>query len=139
MVHLQQVMAVGYPKYLALFGDEKNLLGLCIREGTAEFFASLTTGRITQDEALEYTLEHEERLWNWLAQEIDGPETGDWMWQKPADPEQPYHVGYAMGFRIVEAYYNQATDKAQAVKDILGVTDFVSFLNDSHYADRFEK
>ncbi len=137
MVHLQQVMAVGYPKYLALFGNEKNLLGLCIREGTAEFFAHLATGRITQDKALEYTLEHEERLWKWLAQEMDGAETGDWMWRKPADPDQPYHVGYAMGYRIVEAYYNQASDRAQAVKDILSVTDYTSFLENSHYADRF--
>jgi hypothetical protein len=32
MVHIQQVMAVGYERYKALFGPEKSLLGLCIRE-----------------------------------------------------------------------------------------------------------
>jgi len=134
LVHFQQVVAVGYDKYKALYGPEKSLLGLCIREGTAELFADLVTGNITQDEAVEYTLEHEKRLWNWLVKEMDSAETGDWMWKKPEDPEQPYHVGYVMGYRIVEAYYNNAADKAQAVDEILSVSDYRAFLDKSGYA-----
>ncbi len=139
LVHFQQVVAVGYDKYKALFGPEKSLLGLCIREGTAEFFADLVTGRITQDEGLEYTLKHEERLWEQFETEMNGEETGDWMWKKPEDPEQPYHVGYAMGYRIVEAYYNNAEDKAGAVNDILSVTDYQGFLDQSGYRDKMSR
>ena len=138
LVHFQQVMHVGYDKYKALFGPEKNLLGLCIREGTAEFFTDLVTGRITQDEALEYVTSHEKELWKEFQIEMAGSETGDWMWQKPADPEQPYHVGYAMGYMIVKAYYEQSDDKAQAVTDILSVTDYPEFLNKSGYAEKFQ-
>ena len=137
LVHFQQVMAVGYDKYKALFGPEKNLLGLCIREGTAEFYANLVTGNITQDEAVDYTMKHERRLWEWLRKEMHGQETGDWMWSKPSDPEQPRHVGYVMGYLIVESYYNNATDKTQAVREILGVTDYKAFFEQSGYAEKF--
>lgn len=137
LVHFQQVVAVGYEKYAALFGPEKNLLGLCIREGIGEFFTYLVTGKITQSNALEFTLKNEKRLWNWLKKEMDGTETGDWMWAKPEDPDQPRHVGYAMGFKIVEAYYNNAKDKQKAVEEILSVTDYPAFLNKSGYAAKF--
>jgi hypothetical protein len=137
LVHFQQVVAVGYEKYKALFDPEKSLLGLCIREGTAEFFADLVTGTITQDEALEFTLQHEKELWDWFRKEMHGRETGDWMWKQPEDPDQPRHVGYVMGYRIVQAYYNNAEDKHQAVLDILSVTDYTAFLEKSGYAGRF--
>ncbi|UCE17266.1 MAG: hypothetical protein JSV84_10215 [Gemmatimonadota bacterium] len=139
LVHFQQVMAVGYDKYKALFGPEKNLLGLSIREGTAEFFANLVTGKITQDEAVDYTLKHERRLWHLFRKEMNGAETGDWMWSKPSDPEQPMHVGYVLGSLIVEAYCTNANDKSKAVREILGVTDYQAFLEQSRYAEKFEE
>ncbi|UCE07965.1 MAG: hypothetical protein JSW07_08020 [bacterium] len=133
LVHIQQVLAVGYDKYKALFGPEKSLLGLCIREGTAEFFADLVTGKIGQDEALEYTRRNEKRLWKWFKKEMYGQETGDWMWTKPTDPEQQQHVGYAMGYLIVKAYYDNAKDKAKAAREIIAVTNYSDFLEKSGY------
>jgi hypothetical protein len=138
LVHFQQVVAVGYEKYAALFGPEKSLLGLCIREGIGEFFSYLVNGSITQDKALQFTLKNEKRLWEELQQEMHGSETGDWMWAKPKDPEQPRHVGYAMGFRIVESYYKNSKNKQQAVKEILSVTNYKDFLNKSGYTSKFE-
>ena len=137
LTHFQQGVAIGYAKYKALFGPEKSLLGLCIREGTAEFFANLTTGTITQDEAVEFLQTHERRLWLQFAKEMDGRETGDWMWSTPADSTQPPHVGYVLGMRIVESYYNNAEDKAQAVREILAVTDYRTFLRMSGYDSKF--
>jgi hypothetical protein len=137
LVHFQQVMAVGQEKYIALYGPEKNLLGLCIREGTAEFFANLVTGKITQDKSVDFTLKNEKRLWELFIKEMHGQETGDWMWSKPSDPEQPNLVGYVIGYRIVEAYYKNAKDKEQALHEILSVTDYSAFLEKSGYADQF--
>lgn len=59
--------------------------------------------------------------------------TGDWMWRIPGDPNQPYHVAYVMGARIVEAYYNKAEDKLRAVAEILSVVDYEEFLKKSGY------
>jgi hypothetical protein len=137
LVHFQQVLAVGYDKYAKLFGPEKNLLGLCIREGTAEFFADLVTGTITQDEAVTFTKKNEKKLWEWFRRQMHGRETGDWMWKKPEDPEQPYHVGYVMGYLIVESYYENAGEKTRAVQDIISVTDYPAFLQNSGYEEKF--
>ncbi|UCG53024.1 MAG: hypothetical protein JSW58_05570 [Candidatus Latescibacterota bacterium] len=137
LVHFQQVVAVGYPKYKALFGPEKSLLGLTIREGTAEFFADLVTGEMTQDEAREFTIAREPELWEQFQKDMLGSETGDWMWQKPSDPEQPRHVAYVLGARIVESYYKNAPDKEKAVREILSVTDYPAFLEKSGYAGQF--
>jgi hypothetical protein len=137
LVHFQQVMAVGHEKYIALYGPEKNLLGLCIREGTAEFFANLVTGKITQDKAVDFTMKNEKRLWELFIKEMHGRETGDWMWSEPSDPEQPNLVGYVIGYRIVKAYYNNAKDKEQALREILSVTDYSTFLEKSGYTDQF--
>jgi hypothetical protein len=137
LVHFQQVVAVGYPKYSALFGPEKSLLGLTIREGTAEFFSDLVTGEFTQDEARDYVMTHEGELWKRFQAEMTGRETGDWMWQQPSDPEQPPHVAYVMGALIVEAYYNSGSDRERTVNEILSVTDYESFLERSGYARRF--
>lgn len=139
LVHFQQGMALGYEKYAALFGPERNLLGLCIREGTAEFFAHHVTGRITQSEALPWTLKHEELLWERFQKDMHGSETKDWMWQQPQDPDQPMHVGYALGFRIVERYYEHSQDKQAAVREILSVTEFPEFLERSGYGDQFSQ
>jgi hypothetical protein len=136
MIHIQQVAAIGYEKYTAIFDPEKEktLLALCIREGAAEYLAHLVTGGITQDEAYTYTVENEKRLWQRFQKEMLGSETGDWMWARPKNPDQPMHIGYTLGFRIVQAYYENAKDKAQAVKEILSVTDYPAFLERSGYA-----
>ena len=130
---------MGIKKYLALFGPKKNLLGLCIREGTAEFFSDLVSGKITQEKARDYVLKHEKELWDLFQPDMSGRETKDWMWKKPKNPKQPPHVGYVMGFLIVKAYYDQAKDKTKAVQEILSVTDYPAFLKKSQYENRFKE
>jgi hypothetical protein len=138
LVHFQQAMAVGMQKYVALFGPEKSLLGLTIREGTAEFFADLVTGRITQEKARDYVLKHEKRLWQQFQKEMYGKETGDWMWKKPKDPDQPPHIAYFMGSLFAKSYYDHAKDKTKAVLEILSVTDYKGFFEKSKYAEKFK-
>jgi hypothetical protein len=82
-------------------------------------------------------LEHEKGLWERFRQEMNSRETGEWMWKTPSDPDQPPHVAYMLGYRIVEAYYNRAENKNEAVREILAVTDYPAFLKRSGYADRF--
>jgi uncharacterized protein YjaZ len=120
-----------------VFGPEKSLLALTIREGAAEFFADRATGRITQEKARPYVLEHEKELWERFRKEMKGRETGEWMWKTPGNPSQPPHVAYMLGYRIVEAYYHRAEDKNEAVREIFAVTDYPAFLERSGYADQF--
>jgi hypothetical protein len=102
MVHMQQVQAIGLEKYRAIFGPEKSLLALTVREGIAEYYAYRVTGHMTQDEAQAFVREHERELWEEFQQEMLGSETGDWMWATPNNPAQPPHIAYVMGARITE-------------------------------------
>ncbi|MDX1741646.1 MAG: hypothetical protein R3178_10145, partial [Rhodothermales bacterium] len=81
--------------------------------------------------------EREAELWGRFKSEMMGQETGDWMWSQPADPEQPPHIAYYLGARIVKSYYDRAADKAEAVRQILSVTDYPAFLAASGYGEQF--
>ncbi len=133
LVHFQQAMAQGLETYRAIYGPRKSLLAISVREGAAEFLVRLALGGHQQRSEYDYYVEHEAELWERFRAQMLGTETGEWMWVRPADPAQPWNLGYVIGMRIVEAYYEQAGDKAQAIRDILGTTDFVGFLEQSGY------
>ena len=46
-------------------------------------------------------------------------------------------LGYYIGYKICESYYQSAKDKKQAIKDILEIKDFNQFLIDSKYEAKF--
>ncbi len=133
MSHIQQALAMGIEQYQLIYGPERSLLAFTIREGVAEYLADRVTGRMTQEEGRSFVEQHERELWQRFEPEMLGSETGDWMWSQPADPEQPRHVAYVLGARIVSVYYENARDKDQAIHDILAVTDYPAFLERSGY------
>ena len=133
MVHMQQLRALG-EQYFAIYGSEKSLLALAIREGIAVFFSQRAVGLEPHRlPARDYLLAHEKELWCRFRESMAGAETGDWMWSRPSDPKQPADLGYVLGARIVEAYYERAPVKAEAVRRILSVTDYPAFLRASGY------
>jgi len=138
LVHFQQLRATGPDEFYALFGPKKSLLGLTIREGTAEFFADHATGRMTQQDAVEYCLANEEAVWERFQSRMLGDDTDGWMWSTPSDPDVPRDLGYVFGARIVKAYFDKANDKRQAVREILGAVDYEALLKKSGYGTQFE-
>lgn len=60
--------------------------------------------------------------------------TDDWLFNT-YNPETGYpgNLGYFIGFRICESYYNQATNKQRAIKEMLEIQDFERFLKESKY------
>jgi hypothetical protein len=136
-IHVQQALTIGMEEYQAIFGPKMSLLALAIREGSAYFLTLLSTGGHTHKESYNYCVQNEKDLWARFKEEMNGRSSGDWMWGKPADPEQPPHLGYIIGARIVETYYSNAKDKKKAVEEILSITDYKGFLEKSGYAEKF--
>ena len=136
LVHFQQAMTQGVEQYRSIYGPKKSLLALSIREGSADFVAALATGKHTHEAAYAYVLENEAELWARFQKEMLGGETGDWMWVSPADSSQPRDVGYALGHRIVETYYERAIDKEEALRTVFSVTDYEMLLQESGYGER---
>lgn len=127
LIHYQQK----YPDY--------DLLGFAIMEGSADFLGGLISGGFNNAHLHAYGDAHERELWLAFKNDFRSKDWGVWFY----DPEKakargiPKDMGYYIGYQITEAYYNQAQDKKQAVKDILEIKDFGQFLRASKYEEKF--
>jgi hypothetical protein len=136
VAHFQQVMVQGVEVYRSIYGPEQTLLALALREGSAELLAELTAGRHINPDADAYGSAHELELWSRFRETMHGSDTGEWMFVRPANSEWPPDLGYWIGYRIAKSYYEQAENKEEAIRSILGLTDFTAFLEESRYIGR---
>ncbi len=137
LIHVQQFMAIGPDEYHSIYGDKQSLLAVSVREGVAEYLTNLLTGEYTKKDVLAYIKRDERRVWERFKSDMNRGEFGDWLFSQPSDPGQPRDLGYIMGALIVEAYYSHAEDKKKAIEEIVGVTDYAAFLENSKYAEKF--
>ena len=133
LVHFQQLSAVGVEEFYALFAEKKTLLGLALREGTAEFIARRVTGRTTQEDAWVWLLGHEAETWTRFRNVMMASDTRGWMWSAPGNSSQPRDLAYAIGARIVESYCSRADGPERAVRAAMSVTEPAGFLEASGY------
>ncbi len=109
-----------------------NLLKYCLKEGGADFIAYLVTGRVNNPSLYEFGNSHEKELWNRFRKKMATQQTEYWLYNN-YNPDRPRDLGYWMGFKICESYYNRALDKTSAVKEILNISNPKQFLSESKY------
>jgi uncharacterized protein YjaZ len=68
---------------------------------------------------------------------MNGKDAKNWLYQGADVKDKPADLGYYMGYKIIESYYKNASDKKQAVRDILEIKDFNAFLKASRYEEKF--
>ena len=118
--------------------DKTTLLQATINEGTADFIASLVVEEpdIRQmTDRWQYGCAHEAELAARFAGEEDSTKLQPWMYDHSPDTGWPPDMAYWLGYRIAQAYYDQATDKVAAIRGLLQVTDFKAFLKASGYPE----
>ena len=131
---MQQLDATGEAYFDIFSGPGRTLLALSIREGASTFFAEVIAGGSEhKNQARAYLAAHETELWQAFQKDMLGGKTGDWLWRKPENPEQPQDMGYAMGARIVEAFYEGAENKGRAAREVMAIIDYPGFLERSGY------
>jgi hypothetical protein len=117
--HVQQVPA--------LVDDENaTVLEGSLNEGAAEFTAELISGQVAYSLFKASTRGHEKEIETAFVAAEDATDRSKWL--NNGTPEKPGDLGYWVGYRIVKAYYQQATDKRQALREILELTDSKAFL-----------
>lgn len=127
------------------------LLAWSMQEGVADFVAWLVTGRIPHPERAAWAAAREAEIWAEFAadrkkvSEMEGdPRAKDsplrkWLANAGSPPEGwPSELGYWVGMRIAQAYFDQAEDKRVAVTELLELKDPQGVLNASGYAIRVE-
>jgi hypothetical protein len=116
--------------------DGGTLLAACIKEGSADFLAELISGKHINGYVHEYADPREKELWLEFKDKMNGKNFSGWLYSGSKD--RPHDLGYWMGYKITKAYFDKATDKNAAVKEILNIKDFNLFLEQSGYATKFE-
>ena len=65
---------------------------------------------------------------------MHGTDTSEWLYnQGTATGERPGDLGYFIGYRIAEAFYERTADKRLALRAIIEVGDSDMFLAQSGY------
>ena len=124
------------------------LLGEALVEGAADFIAGLVTGEVPEPARASWASQREEMLWDQFKKDMpvsiatvqDNPPAdavkavNRWLHNyKSAPAGWPIEVGYWVGMRIWTAYYAAASDKHQAIRDMLKWNDPESILRKSGY------
>lgn len=122
-------------KYAAL----DTLLAKSVQEGACDFIAEKTAGETLNIQQKIYGDRHETELWKEFEAQMSGTDYKNWMYNGITSGARPPDLGYYMGYKISHAYYRNAKDKRQAIKDILETKDFKAFLEKSRYREKFSE
>lgn len=110
-----------------------NLLGNAIYEGAADFVSALVCGDHINTYVHDWANGHEAEVWADFQKEMYTDNTGDWIGNADQAKDKPADLGYYVGYKICESYYNKQQDKSQAIADILAISDWNQFYLDSGY------
>lgn len=126
-VHTQQRL---HPDSAAI---KCELLYKTLKEGTCDFIAELVSGTIKKNE---YGDKNEGKLWTAFKNELCNQNIAGWLYNAHSVKGKPADLGYYIGYKIAEAYYKNATDKKQAIVDIVEMDDPIRFLEQSKYEQK---
>lgn len=111
-----------------------SLLGSCLAEGAADFIAYLITGKVNNPHLYNYGKLNEATLCCRFEKDLATNDFSYWLYNSHS-PERPRDLGYFIGFKICESYYNNANDKARAISEIMVIKKPQAFLAKSKYLD----
>ncbi|HMJ48743.1 MAG TPA: DUF2268 domain-containing putative Zn-dependent protease [Ferruginibacter sp.] len=112
--------------------NDTTLLAASLREGMCDFIAELISGKTANERLHTWIKGKEKMVWEEFKNEMFLNRAKNWIAnanQETAD--RPADLGYWTGYMISKAYYNNATDKKQAVHDILNIKDYNDFYKKS--------
>ena len=129
-VHVMQAVA---QKLFAR--PNQTLLEQSLLEGSADFVGELVSGNHANAHIHAYGLAHEAELWSEFKLVMNGTFVSHWLYNQGSPPAgRPGDLGYFIGYRIAQAYYEKAIDKTAALREIIEVNDATALLNASAYA-----
>ncbi len=119
------------------WSESPTLLQQSIVEGSADFLGELISGVNTNQKVNDYGNRHEEKLCKEFVARMYETDYTDWLYGVSKKDDRPNDLGYWMGYMITKQFFEKTTDKKQAVKDILGITDYRDFLTRSGYLAKY--
>lgn len=113
---------------------DESLISQAITEGSADFIATLIIGKQTMSKPIfEYGEKNQQELWSEFKNDMANKGIEDTDWFYDYNSNRPADLGYYIGYKIVESYYNKKKDKKQAIKEIIESEDPLELLKKSDY------
>lgn len=112
---------------------EDSFYGTLINEGVADFIPYLLFKTKINEGAYAYGRKNECALWQQLQADLAKNDTKLWFYNGMSIKDRPADVGYFMGFRIAEAYYNKQKNKREALDILLKSRDYAAIVAQSGY------
>ncbi|WP_160138345.1 DUF2268 domain-containing putative Zn-dependent protease [Chryseobacterium sp. c4a] len=128
MIHFQQNNKGG-----------ETLLKQALTEGGADFIAEFVSGEPMNVKAFQYGEANSDKLYKEFVTRYKSDDLRDWFYWTSKIDDRPNDLGYWIGYKICEAYFNKQTDKHKAVHDILNIEDPFLFLKESGFLDSYIK
>jgi hypothetical protein len=112
----------------------KTLLDQSLIEGAADFVGELASGSNVNAWVRPWAVAREAELWDEFEREMSGTDISRWLYNRnTSTPERPGDLGYFIGYQIAKWYYDRATDKTAALREIIEMRDGAAFLAASGY------
>lgn len=112
--------------------SDTTLLKYVIVEGMADFIGELISGKTANEFQINWAKGNEKRIWEAFKKEMYLDRYNNWIANSSQNrPDWPADLGYWVGYQICKAYFEEASDKKQAIYDMLHLSDYKGFLEKS--------
>jgi Predicted Zn-dependent protease (DUF2268) len=123
---------LGHTQQAYFRGD--TLLANALNEGVAEFVGELISGQASNPQHARQVVGREGEIERAFVRDMRGTDRSRWLYNRPGSAKWPSDLGYWVGYRIAESYFDRANDKCAAVREMLAATDPEIFLKASGWA-----
>lgn len=120
-------------------GQNRTLLSLALQEGAADFLPDLILHTNINKTTNTFGSAHECDLWKEFKPGINSNDISKWLFNSSSGNDRPADLGYFVGMKICEAFYNKQTDKKRAIADLLDRSKYLQVLEQSDYSGHCSK
>ena len=100
-------------------GDDIELLGECLREGSCDFISEMLLEKSYNAPYMIYGKENEALIFKKFQKQKFGNKTSDWLSNGDNAPGGHADLGYFIGYIICKSYFDKSMDKAKALTEII--------------------
>jgi hypothetical protein len=99
------------------------VLRVSLLEGVAELIAELTSGNVGNPGLTRWTKGKEAEIETAFVRDMDSTDLSKWAYNYRPGSDEPYDMGYWVGYRIAKAYYLHSDDRKAALKQLIELKD----------------
>jgi len=132
IIHTQQI-----DRRIMNFGSNP-LLEQTIKEGVADFLTFEILGLNINQEIHNYGMLNECSLLKEFEADLksEPKDYTNWLYNGGKMVDRPANLGYFIGFKIAESYYQKQTDKSEAIRQLLNQKEYSKIYKESAYLEK---